>query len=49
MDFTACIVATSADVETARPLSLDWVKTQDPFTTQTSAEMLPTPRRSSTV
>jgi hypothetical protein len=39
--FTVCVVATAADVERARPLCLEWTKTQHEQN-KTAAEMLPT-------
>jgi hypothetical protein len=40
--YTVVIVATRAAIEYARPLCLEWVRTQTPNTPQTAADMLPT-------
>jgi hypothetical protein len=39
--YTVVICATDDNAPTARPLCLQWVKTQQPHTPQTAAEMLP--------
>jgi len=41
--FTVCVTAKAADATRARVLSLDWVKSFKPFSTETVEEMLPTP------
>jgi hypothetical protein len=41
--YTVCITATAADVQRARELSLDWVRSFKPLCRETAEEMLPTP------
>jgi hypothetical protein len=39
--FTVCVTATASNAQRAKDLCLDWVKSANPFATETVDEMLP--------